>query len=498
MRPLRIVLLALAALAAAAPAPAQKLTPAAGSLVPHDVNDVFLRVSNRGGMGLALMENDAGNFPRGTPNRYIFGAGLWVGGIGDIGADGTPDTLTTIGFNPSNPAVIEWIEGGLGFDRDDPRFRVLDSTEPADAGLFPGDPVADQELFAIYSDRVSVFPPNASPSIPLGVEVRQRSFAFTDPGLETAVFFQWDLSNVSDRIRTAGYPIRELRTGIVLDPDIGEVGEVGDDTAASLEVDGEEVLLIWDSDFAVSGFEGRPGFLAVVPLLEPGTPVTVSQLSSQLVLGVQLVPQSDAAQYRALGGSAPNTPTVTLPGFDLRALVGWPGPAQLPTAGVHRTAVAFVWAEVSVPDPGILTALDDDRLDQDEPALAGIVAAVRAARAAYAERLAGLPALLDYPGDPPAPQPAETDRVRQNYPNPFRDTTTIEYELTEAADVRLEVVDLVGSLVSRLVDAPTPAGVHTVTWDGRSDSGIDAPPGVYVIRLRTGRGESAVRALKLP
>lgn len=483
-------MVAAAVLAAATPAVAQKLVPAVGSLVAHDVNDVFLRVSNRGGFGLAVQEFDVGNFPRGTPNRYLFGAGLWVGGIGDVDADGQPDTVTTIGFNPSNVAVMEWVEGGLGFDRDDPRFRVLDSSNPADVALFPGEPVAAQELFAIYSDRVSVFTSGAAPSIPLGVEVRQRSFAFTEEGLDTTIFFQWDMRNISDRIRATGYPIVAPWTGIVLDPDIGEVN---DDVAAPLEVDGAIVLVIWDVDFATPLFVGRPGFLAIVPMVEPATPVTVSQLSSPLLAGVQQVPQTDAGQYRALAGIPPNAPTTGAIGFDLRALVGWAGPADLPAGALHRTAAAFVWAEAD------LEAVEGEgALNQDEPVLQPLVTAIRAAREAYAERLADLPALLEFPGEPLPPEPAEVNQVRQNYPNPFRDSTTIEYALTAPAAVRLEVLDLAGARVARLVEGPVAPGAHTAFWNGRSDAGREMPPGVYVIRLTTGGNESVVRALKLP
>ena len=93
----------LAALASASPVFSQKLLPAASSLVAHDRNEVFLRVSNRGGYGLAVEAADAGNFPRGTPNRYLFGSGLWIGGIGDVDADGMPDSIVTVGGSPGEP-----------------------------------------------------------------------------------------------------------------------------------------------------------------------------------------------------------------------------------------------------------------------------------------------------------------------------------------------------------------------------------------------------------
>lgn len=487
-------------LGATAPAAGQKLQPAANSLVPHDVNRAFLRVSNRGGFGLALQAGDAGNFPRGTLNRFLFGSGLWIGGIGDVDADGQPDSIVTVGYNPSEPREIEWVEGAVGgFDRDDPRFRVLDSTNPEDQDEFPATPVANQELFAVYDDRVSVIT-DGIPSIPIGVEIRQRSFAFDEPELDAAVVFQWDLLNISDLIRATGYTIRELWSGIVLDPDIAVagVGSVTDDTGASLDVDGQPVLLLWDSDFSEPGFEGAPGFLAIVPLVNPGGRTTITQLASSAVPGVLPVPLGDGTRYATMAAVPPRTPTIAEPGFDLRALVAW-GAVDLPEGAVHRTAAAFVWAEPSGTPPALLSPLDPE-LDQDLPLLAGLVDAVRAVRTAYEERLAGLPALLDFPGEPPPPGGGGigSGALRQNFPNPFRDATTIRYEVVDGGDVEIVVYDLQGREVERLVEGFREPGEYTVEWDGLSAADREMAAGIYVIRMSTSAGTSTIRALKVP
>jgi len=66
----------------------------------------------------------------------------------------------------------------------------------------------------------------------------------------------------------------------------------------------------------------------------------------------------------------------------------------------------------------------------------------------------------------------------QNYPNPFNPTTTFEFKLPQASQVRLAVFDLSGRLISTVVDGFRNAGVHKVTFDG---SGLAS--GIYVYRL---------------
>lgn len=71
--------------------------------------------------------------------------------------------------------------------------------------------------------------------------------------------------------------------------------------------------------------------------------------------------------------------------------------------------------------------------------------------------------------------------LHQNYPNPFNPTTTLTYELPEQAEVRLQVFDSMGRLVSTLVSGTAQAGTHQVRFDG---SGLAS--GLYFVRLQTG------------
>jgi hypothetical protein len=71
----------------------------------------------------------------------------------------------------------------------------------------------------------------------------------------------------------------------------------------------------------------------------------------------------------------------------------------------------------------------------------------------------------------------------QNYPNPFNPTTTIAYSLPSAAQVRLEVFNLLGQRVAMLVNRYQTAGLHESVWNGRADAGTMVASGVYFYRL---------------
>ncbi len=70
--------------------------------------------------------------------------------------------------------------------------------------------------------------------------------------------------------------------------------------------------------------------------------------------------------------------------------------------------------------------------------------------------------------------------LKQNYPNPFNPTTTIEFEMAEAAHATLRVFDVLGRQVSELVNEPLAAGSYSVVFDAS-----DLSSGTYVYALQT-------------
>jgi lysophospholipase L1-like esterase len=77
----------------------------------------------------------------------------------------------------------------------------------------------------------------------------------------------------------------------------------------------------------------------------------------------------------------------------------------------------------------------------------------------------------------------------QNAPNPFAPRTRIHFELPNAGEVTLDVFDVRGRLVRRLLGSYLPAREHDVIWDGRDDRGQRVSSGAYLCRLTTIDGQ---------
>lgn len=70
-------------------------------------------------------------------------------------------------------------------------------------------------------------------------------------------------------------------------------------------------------------------------------------------------------------------------------------------------------------------------------------------------------------------------------PNPFNPKTEVRFGLVKEQKVRLEVFDVRGRLVRRLVDEYVGLGHHSVPWEGDDSSGRPVASGVYFVRLQT-------------
>lgn len=76
---------------------------------------------------------------------------------------------------------------------------------------------------------------------------------------------------------------------------------------------------------------------------------------------------------------------------------------------------------------------------------------------------------------------AEGFKLGSSYPNPFNQTTAIEYTLPRAEKVTIKVFDLYGREIKTLIDKVIQAGVHQIEWDA---AGL--PGGTYLYRMQAG------------
>ena len=74
----------------------------------------------------------------------------------------------------------------------------------------------------------------------------------------------------------------------------------------------------------------------------------------------------------------------------------------------------------------------------------------------------------------------------QNYPNPFNPITEIKFALPEKSQVKLEIFNILGQVVTTLADREFSAGNHSLTWNGLDENDLPVSSGIYMYRLSAG------------
>lgn len=228
-----------------------------------------------------------------------------------------------------------------------------------------------------------------------------------------------------------------------------------------------------------------------------GTPVHVPAWVSLINLdntsGSYTAEQSPTFYWHALSAAAPVGPLR----FDVQVLDGTTGKMITSVTGVTDT-----------------TATTSAPLQLNTPYRWRVIARSQGGVADSVESVA--PFVVVSETAPPSTQ------LYQNFPNPFPGpsapdgTTQFWFDLSRSSPVRLEIFDLRGRLVRRLIPLPgcaqvvLPPGRYgraragegnpcvLTHWDGTSDDGRTMPPGVYLARLSAAGVQRVVRVLFLP
>jgi hypothetical protein len=256
----------------------------------------------------------------------------------------------------------------------------------------------------------------------------------------------------------------------------------------------------------------------VVGPLEQADPFFVSGWLGVESLQSGSIPEIFGGQFAPPVVARPEqTPALSVPGYRVATCRGngpfvlHTGPGRLAT---FAATTATVLAEFTGADHAPGTYADDAVSVQDHPASDSRVITVGHGLArVVSDGHHGAPespvpaatllvgALLELAGQegPSAPVAAPQlggQLAMSAHPNPFNPRVTLELAVPAAGRAVVEVFDLRGRRVRRLLAGELARGRHAVTWDGADDQGRAVGAGVYVARLRAG-GEERRKKLVL-
>ena len=195
-------------------------------MTEHNVGKMVLAVTNYGCFGDGFSAGSSVNcftgmrvlsceYPKGSRTRYNFASSFWFGAI--LGRD----TLVSVGADGWFGGSFEMFpdEAGVLPPRKDGSmiFRsIMDPTAPEFT-----DAISEQDYIAVYTDTFTSGVPGLPldeitklPHTPLGIEVTQRSFAWSYPYAEDFVLFDYAIKNIGNE------RLRDVYMGVYCDADI--------------------------------------------------------------------------------------------------------------------------------------------------------------------------------------------------------------------------------------------------------------------------------------
>ena len=74
------------------------------------------------------------------------------------------------------------------------------------------------------------------------------------------------------------------------------------------------------------------------------------------------------------------------------------------------------------------------------------------------------------------------------FPNPFRESVHISYELKAPEQITIEILDITGRSIKKWPAEKKLAGTHKVIWQTGDANGNSVKPGTYICRISTSVG----------
>ncbi|MCH7947844.1 MAG: hypothetical protein IIC66_08615, partial [candidate division Zixibacteria bacterium] len=183
-------------------------------MVSHRIGNMALAISNNGTFGTNISPASSVDcftgrgigfsceVPKNSGVEYLFAAGFSIGAV--VGRD----TLVSV--------------GDLGEFLPDPSpkgdMQKRSIIDPTDLDMFEG-AISEEDFIATYTDTVTAGVASDNfdnrPHIPIGIEITQRSYAWSYEYAENFVLFDYKIKNIGLK------PIREVYLGVYVDGDVG-------------------------------------------------------------------------------------------------------------------------------------------------------------------------------------------------------------------------------------------------------------------------------------
>jgi hypothetical protein len=178
----------------------------------HRVNQLGLSVDNSGTFGTGFRLGSGGDcfvdgevksceYPRGTNTQYLFAGAFWIGAV--VGRD----TVVSVGADGWS-----FIQELRPTRQPMTKRSIIDPQSP----LYDG-AVSEEDFIAVYTDTFTEgIPPDlfGQPHKPLQIEVVQNSFAWSYSYAEDFVLFDYQISNIGNRL------LENVYMGLYVDGDV--------------------------------------------------------------------------------------------------------------------------------------------------------------------------------------------------------------------------------------------------------------------------------------
>ena len=83
--------------------------------------------------------------------------------------------------------------------------------------------------------------------------------------------------------------------------------------------------------------------------------------------------------------------------------------------------------------------------------------------------------------------------LHQNYPNPFNPSTIISFSLKKEEFVSIDIYDMTGKHIVRLLNGKKKVGTHSINWSGRDRNDALITTGQYLYQLRTSSSSTVMK-----